>query len=92
VKTYDLYDRSTIVLACALLPSCRRPYWRSWTSSDVLVVFVLLLEEIDHCSQTFVHVILLIFWLRASVMLVGTALLNGLSVIGIFLILIYTPY
>jgi hypothetical protein len=35
-------------------------------------VFVLLLREIDHCSGAFsFYVILLLFWLCASIMLLG---------------------
>jgi hypothetical protein len=35
------------------------------------VVFVLLLQEIDHYSGNLFYVILLLFWLCASVMLLG---------------------
>jgi hypothetical protein len=38
------------------------------------------------------YVILLLFWLCASVMLLGLVLLQRQGVIGIFAVLIYTPY
>jgi 4-hydroxybenzoate polyprenyltransferase len=51
---------------------------------------MLLLQEIYHCSETFFSVIPF-FCMCAFVLPLGTAFLQ-LSVIGIFLILIYTPY
>jgi hypothetical protein len=51
----------------------------------------LLLQEIDHYSETFLFVILLIFWLCASILPVGHRVVARLYVIGI-LILIYAPY
>jgi hypothetical protein len=48
------------------------PYWRSWTSGVVLVVVVLLLQEIDHCSGTFLFCnSSSVFLLCASVMPLG---------------------
>jgi hypothetical protein len=46
-----IYDRAMMMLA--LFSSWRRYFWRSWNSGAVLVVLVLLLQEIDHCSRTF---------------------------------------
>jgi hypothetical protein len=51
VKTYDRWSGDDG--ACALFPSWRRRYWRSWTSGAVLVMFVLLLLGLDHYSRTF---------------------------------------
>jgi hypothetical protein len=48
--------------------SWRHRYWKRSTSSAVLVVFVLLLQRIDHGIGTLFFVILLTFWLGASVM------------------------
>jgi hypothetical protein len=55
----------------ALLPSWRHRYWKSSNSSAVLVVFVLLLEGIDHCSDIFFLLCNSFFWLCASVMSLG---------------------
>jgi hypothetical protein len=68
MKTYDLLSGDDG--ACALLPSWRRRYWRSWISSAVLLMFVLLLREIDNCNRIFsFYIFILFFWLCASVML-----------------------
>jgi hypothetical protein len=65
VKTYDLWLGDD--LTCALFPSWRCRYWRSWTSRAVLVEFVLPLQEIDQCSRTFLFSNSF-FWLCPSLM------------------------
>jgi hypothetical protein len=57
--------------ACAPLPSWRRRFWRRWISGAVMVVFGPLIQGLDHCSGTFFYVILLLFWLCASVVPLG---------------------
>jgi hypothetical protein len=66
MKTYDLWLGDDD--ACALFPSWRHRYWRSWTSDVVLVVVVLLIQGINHYSATlFFSVILLLFFLAMCI-------------------------
>jgi hypothetical protein len=53
------------------------------------VAFVPLLQGIDHCSRIFFFSS---FWLCAPVMPLGHYIIAKAAVIGIFAILIYTPY
>jgi hypothetical protein len=48
-----------------------RRFWRSWTSGPFLVVLVMLLQEIDHFSGTFLFCNSYFFWLCASVLSLG---------------------
>jgi hypothetical protein len=66
-----IYNRAiTVLVHCSLLGGIA--FWRCWTFGVVLVVLVLLLQGIYHCSGAFsFSVILLLFLLCASVLPLG---------------------
>jgi hypothetical protein len=68
-----IYDRATTVLVhCSLLGGVA--FWRCWTFCAVLVVLVLLLQGIYHCSGVFSFSVILLLFLAVCIRIATRAL------------------
>jgi hypothetical protein len=91
-----IYDQVTMSLVHCFLLGGISFFYSIWNSCDVLVVSVVLIQEIDHCSRIFYN--FFYFLLYASVMHYGTHCCSGwmywyLYDINILLVLkIYMPF